>query len=145
MEKVSAFIVGPLTSTLAPGEILVQVRVPLLAERTGSAYEKHPHPASGFAIVGVAAVLTLDAKGAVQAARVAVNGLGPKAARASALERALIGKMPEAAALKAAAAKTTEGIELYADLTGSAAYKTHLVVATAERALTRAAARAGGR
>ena len=145
VEKVSDFIVGPLTSTLGPGELLVQVRVPLLAARGGAAYEKHPHPASGFAIVGVAAVVTLDARGAVEAVRVAVNGLGPKAARATALEQALAGKVLDAASIKAAAGKVTDGLELHADLTGSAAYKAQLAALTAERALSRAAARAAGR
>ena len=141
--KIDQFILGPLTSVLAPGELIFDVRVPLPAARTGSAYEKCPHPASRFAIVGVAAVLTLDAGGKVQAARVAVTGIGPKAARASQLEKALIGKAPDAATLQAAAAHASDGIELRPDLTGSAAYKAHLASAYALRALTKAAQRAG--
>src|SRR5438128_7893874 len=60
--KIEQFIVGPLTTVLAPGEILAQVRVPLPAARTGSAYEKLPHTASRFAVVGVAAAVALDAR-----------------------------------------------------------------------------------
>jgi carbon-monoxide dehydrogenase medium subunit len=120
------------------------VRVPLPAARTGSAYEKHPHPASRFAVAGVAAVLTLDASGAVQGARVVVTGLGPKATRAAAAEKALVGRKPDAAAIKAAAAQVTQGIEVRDDLSGTAAYRKNLAAVMAERAIARAAARAAG-
>ena len=52
---------GALTTALGEDEILTEVRVPALAaERVGAAYMKFPHPASRFAVVGVAAVLTID-------------------------------------------------------------------------------------
>jgi carbon-monoxide dehydrogenase medium subunit len=140
--KVEQLIIGPLTTVLEPRELLVQVRVPVPAGRSGGAYEKLPHPASRFAVVGVAALLSLDAKGAVQSARVALTGLAPKVTRASSVEKALQGKTPDPATLKAAAARAAEGIELRADLTGSADYRAHLAAVYTERALGRAAARA---
>jgi len=143
--KVEQFIVGPLTTVLEPGEILTHVRVPLPSGKYGGAYEKLPHPASRFAIVGVAAEVFLDAKGAVQSSRIAVTGLASKVARATHAEQALQGKAPDAAAVKAAAARAAEGIELRADLTGSADYKAHLAAVYAERAISRAVARATAR
>jgi carbon-monoxide dehydrogenase medium subunit len=140
--KIADLIVGPLTNSLNADEILVAVRIPFPGAKTGSAYEKEPHPASRFAVVGVAAVLQLDGKGVVQQARVAVTGLGSKVTRAGYVEQALTGKAPDANALKAAAARTTEGIEVRGDNLGSPAYKTHLASVIAERALRRAAARA---
>ena len=140
--KISDLIVGPLTNSLNVDEILVSVRIPIPGAKSGSAYEKEPHPASRFAIVGVAAALQLDGKGVVQQARVAVTGLGSKVTRAGYVEQALTGKAPDPAALKAAAARTAEGIEVRGDNLGSAAYKTHLASVIAERALRRAAARA---
>jgi len=140
--KIADLIVGPLTNSLNADEILVSVRIPLPAAKTGSAYEKEPHPASRFAVVGVAAVLQLDGKGLVQQARVAVTGLGSKVTRAGYVEQALTGKAPDANALKAAAARTAEGIEVRGDNLGSPAYKTHLASVIAERALKKAAARA---
>ena len=136
------FLVGPLTSALEPGEILTQVRVALLEGRSGAAYQKLPHPASRFAIVGVAAVITLGADGKISSARVAVTGLGSKASRVAAVEGALLGKAPDAAVFAAAAAWIADGIELRADLTGSAAYHRQLAQVTAGKALARAAARA---
>lgn len=139
--KVEQLIAGPLTTVLEPGEILTQVRVPVPQGRSGAAYEKLPHPASRFAVVGVAAVVTLDARGAVQSSRIAVTGIGARVTRAGQLEQALQGKVPDAATMKGAAARALEGIEVRADLTGSAEYKAHLAVVYAERAVKRAVAR----
>jgi aerobic carbon-monoxide dehydrogenase medium subunit len=136
------FIAGPLTTVLEPNEIVLQVRVPLPPARSGSAYEKLPHPASRFAIVGAAAALTLDARGAVQGARIALTGLAPKVTRAARVEKALEGSAPTPAALEAAAERAGEGLELRADAIGSTDYKAHLAAVYTERALRRAVARA---
>ncbi len=138
--RVEELIVGPLTTVLKPGEILAQVRVPLPSGRYGGAYEKLPHPASRFAIVGVAAEVFLDKSGAVENSRIAITGLAPKVTRAGYVEQALKGK--KADAIKAAAAKAAEGIELRDDLTGSAAYKANLAAVYCERAVKRAISRA---
>jgi aerobic carbon-monoxide dehydrogenase medium subunit len=139
---VEKLITGPLTTVLEPGEILVQVRVPLPDARSGSAYEKLPHPASRFAIVGVAAAVELDGKGTVQRARVAVTGLGPKVTRATAVEQALQGKATSPDYLTSASRRAADGLELRADSIGSADYKAHLAAVYTERALRRAVARA---
>ena len=143
--KIGDFIVGPLTTVLQPAEILTQVRVPLPQGRYGGAYEKLPHPASRFAVVGVAAEVFLDARGAVQSSRIAITGLGPKVTRANSAEEALQGKTPDAAAVKAAAAKAADGFEIRDDLIGSAAYKANLAAVIAERVLLRAVSRAMAR
>jgi aerobic carbon-monoxide dehydrogenase medium subunit len=139
---VEQFISGPLTTTLEANEIVIQVRVPLPGARTGSAYEKLPHPASRFAIVGAAAAVTLDARGSVQRARVALTGLGPKVSRATRVEKALEGNTPSPASLKSVAEKAAEGLELRSDAIGSADYKAQLAAVYTERALRRAVARA---
>jgi aerobic carbon-monoxide dehydrogenase medium subunit len=139
--KLEQFIVGPLTTSLQPGEILVQVRVALPPAHTAGAYEKLPNPASRFALVGVAAEVSLDARGAVAWSRIALTGLGSKVTRAGYVEQALQGKS-DAAAVKAAAARAAEGIELREDLTGSPAYKAQLASVYTERAVLRAMARA---
>src|SRR5438128_2899082 len=140
--KVEELIVGPLSTALEPGEILTQVRIPLPPARTAGAYEKLPNPASRFAIVGVAAEVSLDGRGSVAWSRIALTGLGSKVTRASAVEQALQGKPAEPAAVKAASARAAEGLELRPDLTGSAAYKTQLAAVYTERAVLRAVSRA---
>jgi len=140
--EVEQLIVGPLTTALEPGEILTQVRVALPPARTAGAYEKLPHPASRFAVVGVAAEISLDARNTVQWSRIAITGLGSKVTRATGVERALQGKAADPAAIKSAAARAAEGLELRADLSGSAAYKAQLAAVYTERAALRAVSRA---
>ena len=140
--KVDEFIVGPLTTTLSAGEILLQIRIPLPSGRYGGAYEKLPHPASRFAIVGVAAEVFLDPGGKVSNSRIALTGLGSKVTRAGYVEQALLGKSPDPAAIKSAASKAAQGIELRADLIGSADYKANLAAVYTERAVKRAVSRA---
>ena len=140
--KVEQLILGPLTTALEPGEILTQVRVALPPARTAGAYEKLPHPASRFAVVGVAAEISLDARNTVQWSRIAITGLGSKVTRATGVERALQGKAADPAAIKAASARAADGIELRADLSGSPAYKAQLAAVYTERAALRAVSRA---
>ena len=139
--KADDFFVDLFTTALKGNEILTEVRIPALPPKTGAAYVKFPHPASRFAIVGVAAVLTLDG-GKCKAVRVGVTGLGPKAIRLTAVEAALAGKTLDATTLKAAAAKASGQVEPTADLTGSVEYKRHLAAVFTRRALEQALARA---
>src|SRR4051812_16034969 len=91
---IEELILGPLTTSLSAGELITAVTFPAAAARTGSAYEKCPHPASRFAIVGVAAGVTLDAGGKVQSARGPVPRLGPEGPPAAAGRQALGGQGP---------------------------------------------------
>jgi carbon-monoxide dehydrogenase medium subunit len=132
--------VGLLTTSLNPDEIITAIRLPSTAgRRTGQAYEKHAHPASGYAVVGVAAVLELDG-GTIRSARIAVTGAPEKAMRATAAERALAGKPASADAVAQSAAVAADGLgDLNGDVYASPEYRAHLVRVLTKRALTRAA------
>lgn len=136
------FFVDMLTTSLQPGEILTEVRMAPFAARTGSAYLKAPQPASGFAVVGVAAIVTLDAKGQCAKVRVGVTGAAAKAFRAQDTETALTGKTLDEAVLAQAATQATNGIETTGDIFASAEYRTHLVRVYTKRALVKAVERA---
>ena len=140
----SEFFVDLMTTSLSPGEILIAIRFPVLPPRAGDAYVKHPHPASGFAVAGVAARVTLDEKGAVESARVGITGVGAKAYRAGAVENAIRGKSPTARNLQEASRHAAEGMEANGDLYASADYRAHLATVYTERALATAAERAAG-
>jgi carbon-monoxide dehydrogenase medium subunit len=142
--KVAAkdFFVGMLTTALAAGEILTEVRFGADAGRTGSAYKKLHQPASGFAIVGVAAQVRLDGRGNCEAASVGITGVDSKAYRATAVERVLAGKKPDARTIAQAAAKAAEGIEPLSDLHASARYRAAMAEVFTRRALTEAVKRA---
>jgi len=138
------FFVDLLTTQLRPGEILSQVRVRALAARTGTAYVKLPQPASGFAIVGVAARIVL-AKGKIEDAAIGITGVGPKAYRAEAAEKALRGKTASPKLLADAARHAAQGVEPLSDLHASAEYRREMAAVFTRRALQRALERAQGK
>jgi len=141
--KATDFFVDLFTTALAPGEILREIRVPQTPPHTGQAYLKLPHPASGFAVVGVACALTRGADGNCLAASVGVTGVAAKAYRARDVEQALVGRALDAQAASAAAAQAANDIEANADLFASADYRRHLAVVYTRRAIEQARARCG--
>jgi carbon-monoxide dehydrogenase medium subunit len=139
--KADDFFKDVMTTALGPDEVLTEIRVQAPAAGSGMAYVKHPHPASRFAVVGVAAIVTVSG-GKCQKASVAITGVGPKATRAKGVEAALQGKALDAASIAAAAEKAADGIQMSADLQGSVEYKQHLTRVYTRRALEAASGRA---
>ena len=137
--KIDDFFKGLLTTALTPDEILTEVRVPVMGAKMGGAYLKFPHPASRFAVVGVAAVLTVDG-GKVTKASIGITGAGTKAVRAKGVEAGITGKALDAASIQAAADKAPDGVDVQADLQGSVEYKQHLLKVFARRAIEAASA-----
>ena len=133
---------GTFETALAANEILVEIRFPAPAARTGGAYAKFAHPASGFAVTGVAAVVTIKADGTIERAAIGVAGVAAAAYRATEVERALTGTKGDAKAIADAAAKAANGITVLSDLAASAEYRKHLVTVYAKRAIERAIGRA---
>jgi len=139
---VDQFFTGMFTSAVAPDELLAEVRVPIPAARTGGAYEKYADPASGYAVVGVAAVVTLGGGDVVQSARVALTGLASHAMRLTRVEESIAGKAATPEAIAAAAQRASEGLEMRDSGGGGVAYKANLAAVYARRALVRAVAHA---
>jgi carbon-monoxide dehydrogenase medium subunit len=138
------FFVGLFMTALQPDELLTGIRVPAPAAQpsgTGMAYEKFPHPASRYAIVGAAAVVNVTG-GVCRTARVALTGAGAHAMRLPTLEAALVGKPLDEQTLAAACASVIAPDDLLSDQFASSEYRAHLASVLARRALTRAAARA---
>ena len=136
-----SFFVDILTTALQPDEILTEIRLPAMAPRTGSAYEKFPNPASRYAIVGAAAVVTLDGNGVCQKASVGLNGITGKPVAAEGVEQALVGKRLNDQAIQDASAKAADGLEPLGDIFASADYRAHLARVYTKRALSRASGR----
>ncbi len=136
------FFTGMLATALTSQEILRELRVPALAARTGSAYLKFPHPASGFAVVGVAAVITVDAKGKCERVRIGVTGVASIAYRATAVENQLAGKALDAQTIATAAEKAAEAVDVNEDIFASAEYRAHLARVYTKRAIQKAVERA---
>ena len=126
------FFTGMFSTALQEGEILTEVHIPI---RPGArmAYAKFPHPASRYAVVGVAVVLDGNT------VRAAVTGVGEHAMRLSKLEQALSGQALSAENITAACQGLLPADHLNHDLVASKEYRAHLVDVMAKRALMQAA------
>ena len=134
------FFVDILTTALADNEVITSVRVP---RRPGSAYLKHRHPASSYAVVGVAACVLLDG-GDVTKCAIGINGVTGKAVRADAAAAALRGGPASPDRIAAAAGCVGDAFdEPLGDLYASGEFRAHLAGVYTKRALAVAAERAG--
>ena len=126
------FFTGMFSTALQEGEILTEVHIPI---RPGArmAYAKFPHPASRYAVVGVAVVLDGNT------VRAAVTGAGEHAMRLTKLEQALSGQALSAENITKACQGLLPPDNLNHDLVASKEYRAHLVDVMAKRALMQAA------
>jgi carbon-monoxide dehydrogenase medium subunit len=132
------FFAGALTTTATPDEILVEIRVPVTAATVS--YQKLPQQASGFALVGVAAVLDLDGSTCTRA-RIGVTGVSAVPFRARSVEQALQGQVLDGNSVQRAAALIGGDISdpLSDPLNGSVEYRANAARVYAARAISRAA------
>jgi carbon-monoxide dehydrogenase medium subunit len=106
-----------------------------------SAYEKFAHPASGYAVVGVCAVVELDKKGSCKQARLAATGVCDHPIRLSSLETALKGQPWSVDSIRTACAKADVDVkDVREDLFAKEDYRRHLLRVVAQRAAERAGA-----
>ena len=129
------FFTGVFETALAPGEVLVEIRVPKLGASTGWSYLKENRRAQDWATVGVAALVHRD-NGSVAGASVGLVNMGGTPLRAKAVEDALA----SGASAADAAAHAAEGTEPPSDTAGSSEYRAHLARVIARRALEQALA-----
>ena len=136
----ASFFLDLLTTDLRAGEILTAVEIPTGAPGTGSCYLKVEHPASGYAICGAAAVLTL-AGGRIEAAALCFNGVAPVPVNARGVAAALVGQPPDDSQLQQAMAHLAVPDPLD-DIHASGSYRVHLARVYGQRALQQARDRA---
>ena len=139
--KADDFFVDLLTTALEPGEILREIRISKAAGRSQT-YVKMHHPASGFAVVGVAANLSVNGNSKCERASIGITGVAAKAYRPAAVEASLNGATLNDETIAAAAALAADGIDANGDLFASADYRRHLAQVYTRRALEAALARA---
>jgi carbon-monoxide dehydrogenase medium subunit len=143
--KMLEFFTGPGRTVLAPGEIVVQLRVPAPAPRSGRAYLKHGRrKAMELATVGVAAAVELDERGRIGAARIALGAVAATPIRAWRAEAALRGEAPTQASFARAAELAMAESRPIGNVRSSAAYRREMVNVLTRRALGMALARARG-
>jgi carbon-monoxide dehydrogenase medium subunit len=134
---------GPGRTTLAPAEILVAIRMPVRPPRSGDAYLRLiPRTEMDIAVVGAAVNLTVDAKGAVTAARIALGAVAPTALLVDAAAAALVGSTLDASALDRMEAAVRAACRPIDDKRGTIAYRTKVAGVLARRAARTAYQRA---
>jgi aerobic carbon-monoxide dehydrogenase medium subunit len=132
--KAVDFFTGFFMTALEEGEIVTQIRIPMPSANTKSAYLKFMQPASRFAIVGCAVVMT--GNGTVDDIKVAFTGVSETPFRDTAVENALKGKKADAESIKNAADQAAEGVSILSDHFASEEYRKHLAKVYAKRALS---------
>jgi len=143
-EKIYAadgFFTGPFSTALAEDEIVTEIRLPGPRNDAGSAYVALSQRASGYSIVGVAAVVIKEGGSAITKAGIALTGVGDAPYRARAVEAALIGNEGNAEAIAAAAAHATDGVTVAGDIHADSEYRAAMAVTYTKRAITAALVR----
>jgi carbon-monoxide dehydrogenase medium subunit len=139
--KAREFFQGAFTTALAEDELLTEITLPPLPTGAGTTYLSHDHPASGYAIVGVAVVVARKRK-AVTHAVVALTGVGEIAYLLQSAD-SLVGSNGEPDNVAKVAGEATTDVEVNGDIHAPAEYRRHLATVITRRALETALERAG--
>ena len=134
---VDDYFQGMFATALASDEILTEIRVPVLTGQR-SAYLKAARRATDFALVGVAVRMRVGKGDVCEEIAIGVTGVGDKAYRASAVERALQGKRLEPMAIEQAAAGAVDGVTPLGNIHGSSEYRANLAKVYVARAIAAA-------
>jgi aerobic carbon-monoxide dehydrogenase medium subunit len=127
-----------LTTSLAPDEVLTEVRLPAM-DGYGFAYEKFNRRREDWAMVGVCALVKKAGDGSCEDVRIGLTHMASTPLRASAAEEALRGQALDSASIGRAAEQAAEGTEPPGDLNATPDYKRHLARVLTRRALEEAA------
>ncbi len=140
----SEFFKGMLETALAPDELLVEIGLRPMPDRSGTAFLEVARRHGDYALVGIAVAVTLDGQGRCKAARIALLSVGDGPVLAVEAGKTLTGQVPSAEMVRAAAdAAATRDVDPPSDIHASAAYRRRLVAVLTRRALGRAFERAG--
>jgi carbon-monoxide dehydrogenase medium subunit len=137
------FFTGAFTTALAEDELVTEIRLPGPRDDAGSAYQALSQKASGYSIVGVAAVIIMEGGSAITRAGIALTGVGEMPYRARAVEAALLGNEGTLESIAEAASHATDGITVNGDIHADAEYRTAMAAVITRRAIAAALDRLG--
>jgi carbon-monoxide dehydrogenase medium subunit len=137
------FFEGAFTTGMRHDELLTEVILPAPLDNAGSAYASLEQPASGYAMVGVAAVIIVGADDRITRAGIGITGVHEHAYRAPEVEAALVGTSGSPEAIAAAAVHATDEVEVNADIHAGSEYRAAMAVVYTRRAIEAALARLG--
>lgn len=130
------------TTSLEPDEIITEVRFPELPSGAGWSFQEFSRRHGDFALAGVATVVSINAGGEIGSVRAGASGVSTTPVVLPTVEAALVGKLPEPEAIRAAAELAADAVTVDDDPTASSDYRRHLLVGLTERSLTRSISRA---
>jgi aerobic carbon-monoxide dehydrogenase medium subunit len=139
------FFLGPLTTAIEPGELLVAVELEPPPPGSGSAFLEVARTHGAFALAAAAAVLHLDHGGRIDHARVALAGVGGVPYVPAWLDEVTGGEAPDGALFRRVGDRVGDEVEPFDDVHATARYRKRVAAVLTSRALTTAAARAGER
>jgi len=137
-----SFFISQLQTALTPNELLTEAWFPIAPPRTGAAFVEISRRHGDFALVGIAAQLSLHENGTISAAHLALLGVAPTPLHVQAAETSLLGQQPGEAAFVNAAEQTVADLDPDTDLHASAEYRREVAGVLISRALYTAADRA---
>jgi aerobic carbon-monoxide dehydrogenase medium subunit len=138
------FFLGPLTTAVEPGELLVAIDVETPPAGSGWAFLEVARTHGAFALAGVAAVVHVGPDGAIDHAALAMCGVGGAPYTATWLADMGTGERPDEALFDQVAQRVHDEISPYDDGHATADYRRRVVVVLTQRALQAAAARSNG-
>ena len=141
--KADGFFEGPFTTAMRHDELLTRILLPPPRDNAGSAYASLEQPASGYAMVGVAAVVIVGPDDAIEWAGIGVTGVSDHPYKATDVEAALVGTKGSADDVAAAAAKVVGDREVNSDIHAAAEYRSAMAEVYTRRAIQAALARLG--
>ncbi len=141
---IGEFVDGAFTSSLAEDELVVGLRIPVPAGRSGGAYLKLERKIGDYATVAVASHLELDDSGAIAAAGLAMTSVNPINTKVVDAEALMVGQQPSAELFAEAAELAAAAAEPRDDVRGTAAWKRQVVRTYTKRGLAAAAQQAEG-
>ncbi len=135
MMPVEGFAFGPLITMMPENALVTEVSFEIPPENTIQTYLKYTHPATGYPLVGVAAVAGTGSDGTIDYIRIGITGVSDASYRARPVEEFLMGREPTDALIEKAAELATEGAEMGSDLFASPEYRAHITKVYVKRAL----------
>ena len=134
------FFQGAFVTAMEPDELVVRIVQPALPAGAGGSYQKLENPASGYSIVGVAAVVARSGS-EISHARVALTGVHEHPYRAPDVEAALVGSDGSPEAVRAAAEQATADVEVNSDIHADRTYRSRMAAVYTRRAIEAALGR----
>lgn len=136
------FFLGLFTTAIEPDEMLVEVIIPALPLRTGTAFEELSRRTGDYAMVGACATVTLAEDGTIADSKLVYLAISDAPVHALSASEALRGVVPSEEAIMAAAEAVDADIDPPGDIHSTAAYRRHIAKVLARRVLGRAVERA---